>query len=109
MSKNDKKKVDDDDDMGAMYRAMKQAHANKREENRDNSATLLIKYGIAFDTCNFGAHLMIKLGGKNTTNSIIDFWPGTGRWVVRDKDTRGFGVFGLLAVLNINTDTEEAI
>lgn len=43
---------------------------------------------------NLGAHLVVT--GKSC---IIDFWPGTGLWIVRQQTPRKRGVRGLLDFL----------
>lgn len=71
-------------DMRDDFRAMKQRSQEKRAGNREASAELLRAAGIEFVSKNEGAHLIVE--GR------IDFWPGTGRWIVRsDKriDRRG--------------------
>lgn len=57
------------------WRAMKQA---KRASNREQSAALLRRAGVIFDTKNDGAHLVVTAGPLT-----VDFWPGTGLWIVR--------------------------
>ncbi len=64
----------------------KRANRSRRSDNRKQSAKYLDDHGILFTTNNHGAHLMVE-GSK----SMIDFWPGTGRWKSR-KGKEGFGV-----------------
>lgn len=58
--------------------------------NREQSAQILARSGISFETRNSGAHLVIKHEGKT-----VDFWPGTGKWADR-AGASGRGVFKLL-------------
>jgi hypothetical protein len=81
----------DDDDMGAMWRAVKLARQEKRTNNRKSSAVLLKDAGIEFETKNINAHLIVKSNDK-----FIDFWPGTGLWMVRGDVARRYGVFNLI-------------
>lgn len=66
-------------------------HKAKTALNRASSPKVLRYYGVPFETKNGGAHLICKSGGK-----VVDFWPGTGKWIVRGTDKSGRGVFALL-------------
>ena len=83
--------------MGAMWREHKAERAEKRAGNRQHSAVLLREAGVGFSTRNDGAHLIIERGGK-----IIDFWPGTGLWVVRGQQKRHRGVRSLIQSVAAN-------
>lgn len=87
---------DDDDDMGAMWREVKALRAVKRASNREASATLLKSRGISFESKNWGAHLIVTHSG-----TIVDFWPGTGKFIFRNKSHKGHGIFNLLKLLHI--------
>lgn len=80
---------DDDDSMAALYREQSEASKAKRASNREYSARLLTEAGIAFETRNDGAHLIVA--GR------YDFWPGTGLWMVRGDRTKNRGVRKLIA------------
>ncbi len=67
-------------------------HKEKTASNRRTSAEVLERRGVPFVSKNDGAHLII--------NNQIDFWPGTGLWIVRQSGKKGRGVFNLLAYLN---------
>lgn len=57
----------------------------KRANNRENSTKILTEKCIPFTIHNGGSHLIIHI--KETK---IDFWPGTGKWVVRGgQESRG--------------------
>lgn len=43
-------------------------------------------------------HLIVHAEGPG----LIDFWPGTGRWIVRNTKKRMFGVFNLLRYIKVN-------
>jgi len=81
----------DDDDMGAFWRDVKAAGQAKRADNRKSSPELLKEAGIAFDTKNDGAHLVVPVRGL-----LIDFWPGKGLWIVRGSTQRHGGVRKLI-------------
>jgi len=80
--------------MGELFNAMRKDGQERRANNRENSAAMLLERGISFESCNGGAHLIVSHGGK-----VVDFWPGTGKWLVRGAAMRGFryGVRPLIA------------
>lgn len=78
------------------YKDIKEFSQNKRAENREKSTNILIDYNINFESKNEGAHLIVK-----GSELIIDFWPGTGKYIVRGGE-EGRGVFSLLKLLGIN-------
>lgn len=64
----------------------------KRADNREKSTGLLQAQAIPFEIHNRGAHLVVS-----GPTCLIDFWPGTGKYIVRDaRGTTGRGVFNLL-------------
>lgn len=64
----------------------------RRANNRQSSPQVLADHGIAFETKNEGAHLIVTIGGK-----VVDFWPGTGKFITRGPNSKtGRGVFNLL-------------
>lgn len=77
---------------------LKQISQDRRSSNRDSSAKLLSERGIAYESKNDGAHLIVTHAGKT-----CDFWPGTGKWIVR-KGPSGRGVFRLISFLANVTD-----
>jgi hypothetical protein len=91
--------TDEEMDAGEMWRAIKKNRQEKRASNRDNSADLLRASGVIFEERNIGAHLIVTGPG----NELIDFWPGTGRWIPRTTKRRGFGVRNLLTYLQGST------
>lgn len=74
-----------------MWREHKRASQEKRAANREASAKLLSEAGIAFERKNDGAHLVVT-GPFGT----YDFWPGTGKWMVRGSTTQKRGVAQLI-------------
>ena len=83
-------------DTGDDFRAWKEDGQKRRENNREYSPKILEKEGIKFDVKNWGAHLVVH--GNNET---IDFWPGTGKWIVRGGKTAR-GVFPLIKYIKRN-------
>lgn len=78
-------------DMGELFRDMKAAAQERRANNRENSPARLTEAGIKYESKNGGAHLVVTALGKT-----IDFWPGTGLWIVRGQSRRQRGVFRLI-------------
>lgn len=78
-------------ELGEIYSAMREAGREKRASNRDTSPAILARHGVAFETKNDGAHLIVRHGGK-----VADFWPGTGKYNVRGVKHYRRGVFNLL-------------
>lgn len=72
--------------------AMKEQSQQKRANNREASAAILTRSGIQFDAKNDGAHLIVEAGKQR-----IDFWPGTGLWIVRGSPIQHRGVRKLVA------------
>lgn len=79
-------------DMGDTFNAMKEASQEKRAMNRSYSPAMLRDFGIAFESKNGGAHLVV--------NGRIDFWPGTGLWIDRGTGAKRRGVRNLIAHIN---------
>lgn len=69
-------------DMGDDFNAMREFKQAKKAKNREVSAAILSRSGILFSTSNCGAHLVVSAGHKT-----VDFWPGTGLWIVRGQET----------------------
>ncbi len=85
--------MSDDDTLGDFWRDVKAARQQKRADNRTSSAELLIKARVPFEVKNGGAHLIVKADD----GQMIDFWPGTGLWIVRGSTRRHGGVRKLIA------------
>lgn len=68
----------------------------RRGENRENSAVILTERGVQFEAKNMGAHLIVSHEGK-----IVDFWPGTGKYIPRGFGRPGRGVFNLLKAIGV--------
>jgi hypothetical protein len=74
-------------DMGDYFTALRKIKQEKRESNRDASATILSRAGVVFESKNLGAHLIVQAGA-----TVVDFWPGTGLWIPRSHHKQGRGV-----------------
>ncbi len=81
-------------DMGEFYRDIRGAGQVKRASNRETSAQYLTDRGISFESKNGGAHLIVCRGSNK-----VDFWPGTGKWIFRNKNIGGRGVKRLVKLI----------
>jgi hypothetical protein len=86
-------------DEGDFWRDVKEARQAKRASNRTDSAGMLLAAKLDFDTKNNGAHLIVR--GLGLT---VDFWPGTGLWIVRKPRREGRGVQRLIDALTPEGD-----
>lgn len=90
------------DDWRGFGEAMKQASQERRAGNRESSPQVLRDHGVAFETKNDGAHLVVRHAGK-----VADLWPGTGKYRVRRPGGKGEqyrrGVFNLLRDLGVQS------
>lgn len=76
------------------WRANREESQLRRATNREHAAQELKRKGVPFSSHNDGAHLVLKIGQRT-----VDYWPGTGLWVVRGTrdDQRQRGLQRLLA------------
>jgi hypothetical protein len=72
-------------DVVETYKAMAAHSKQIRDERRTKAPAALTRRGIEFESKNEGAHLIVK-----GPHGLIDYWPGTGRWIDRSKG-KGFG------------------
>lgn len=89
----------DDEDMGDFWRDVKAARQAECASNRQDSAAMLLAAGLKFETKNLGAHLIVRALGLT-----VDFWPGTGLWIVRKPRREGRGVQRLIDALTPTSD-----
>lgn len=78
------------------WEAHREESKQRRADNRDASAQILLDKGVTFTTHNDGAHLIVKFGG-----AVADFWPGTGKYHLRSEVKYKRGVFNLLKDLGV--------
>lgn len=78
-------------EVGEFWNDVNKIRKKKREDNRNNSSKILSDKNINFHSKNYGAHLIIE-----HNNHQVDFWPGTGRYIFRREEKKGFGVFNLI-------------
>lgn len=82
------------EDWAGLREYFKNASQARRAGNREESPKLLTAAGVTFTTHNLGAHLIV-----DGPECVVDFWPGTGKWIVRKGGPTGRGVFKLLKFL----------
>ena len=70
--------------------------AARRADNRASSAEVLAKHGVTHEVKNGGAHIVVSHADK-----VVDFWPGTGKFIPRGAGRPGRGVFNLLKLLGV--------
>lgn len=80
-------------DMGDDFRAMREYSKQKRASNRENGEAILQARSVRYSIHNDGAHLVIR---NDAWEQIADFWPGTGKYKLRDGSEYKRGVFNLL-------------
>lgn len=91
-------------DLAETYTGMKEAKREKRASNRESGAALLTREAIPFEERNHGRHLLVNGGPLG----VIDYWPGTGRWIARFTGKNGRGVKGLLRHIKTSCCTGDA-
>lgn len=79
-------------EMAELWNSLKAERQQKRANNRASSPGLLADAGVPFEVKNDGAHLIVKSDHGET----IDFWPGTGLWIVRGQTHKRGGVRKLI-------------
>jgi len=74
--------------------AMQEASKQRKAANRAAATKLLKAAGLAFESKNDGAHLVVRDNGM-----VFDFWPGTGLWQMRGARHQRRGVHALLKTI----------
>lgn len=80
-------------EMGEMFNDWRAMKRQKKRENLVNSTDLLRERSVEFESHNGGVHLIVRGAGL-----VVDFWPSTGKFIVRGGKT-GRGVFKLLRLV----------
>jgi len=78
-------------ELGEIFNDLKKHNQKKRSNNRISSTEILKDKGIEFKSHNGGIHLIVS--GRD---GLIDFWPSTGKFIMRDSKKEGRGVRNLL-------------
>lgn len=85
---------------------LRQQSQFRRKRNREYGAKALRDAGVQFESKNNGAHLIVtqmqRVAGVELPLTV-DYWPGTGLWIIRGAqdrpDGRGRGIRKLLKYL----------
>lgn len=89
-------------EVAEMWADLAKHSQEKRANNRQSSAQLLKARGIAFESKNADAHLIVTAG-----STLVDFWPGTGLWIERKGTGKGRGVMRLLGFIKKQREVNE--
>lgn len=79
-------------DMGDMFNAWRKVKKEKKQSNLEQSTSILEQSKFDFESRNGGVHLIVY-----AVNEIIDYWPSTGKWIVRSNKKTARGIKQLLA------------
>lgn len=81
-------------DMGDDFRALKEFRKKRKAQRYSDSAsarTEIYKEALDVEEKNDGQHWIVR-----AEKETIDFWPSSGRWIVRGKKTSGYDARSLL-------------
>ena len=67
-------------DVGDVFNELRAYRKEKRSQNTSSSTGILRDRDVRFESRNGGAHLMVE-----SVHGVIDFWPSTGLWNLRNK------------------------
>lgn len=73
----------------------KKESQERRKRNLAESTELLKQSGVSFSPHNNGVHLVID----GSWRGMVDFWPSTGKWTIRETGRTDRGVHKLLEYL----------
>lgn len=79
-----------DDDWAEFTRQKREESKARRAGYRAHAANRLDELGIPYTSHNEGAHLVVR-----GNNGLIDYWPGTGKFIARNGK-KGRGLQGVL-------------
>ncbi|MDB4330462.1 hypothetical protein N9948_01940 [bacterium] len=89
-------------DMGELFNALKEEKKKQKEEFKSNKLpdllSLLDGYPkqLSYIVKNGGEHYIVTLN-KSNDKRVVDLWPSTGKWIIRNKKkTKGNGIKNLL-------------
>jgi hypothetical protein len=80
-------------DSEEFFSAYRKLRKEARARNREASPHMMRAAGLDFTSHNGGSHVVVAKG----PHGPIDFWPGTGLWIVRSNKRRERGVLKLIA------------
>ncbi len=86
-------------EMGDMWRDIKKSRQDKKARNRSYAPDRLSDEGIPFESRNGKTHLIV-----GEAPDIVDFWPGTGKWIPRSTRRARYGINQLVQYIRRNED-----
>jgi len=81
-------------DLSEDFTALREYSKEKRAMNREFAVKRLNQESIEFTVHNEGAHFVV-----NSAKGKIDFWPGTGKFIFRERNMTGRGIFNLIKLV----------
>lgn len=90
----------DINELSEMWRGHRAESQSRRARNRLSSAQILRDHHVSFTEHNRGAHLVVT-HTVNSKQATVDFWPGTGKWMIRNSTIGGRGVYVMLKMLGV--------
>lgn len=66
---------------------MKRDSEQRKDRNQANGIKTIASMGYEYELKNFNNHVVVKHKGVT-----VDYWPSTGKWIVRKKDKSGRGI-----------------
>ena len=85
---------DTSDTLCMFYEHLREESRKNRERNKMQSTAILLRNKIDFTIHNNGVHLVVTHNGRT-----VDFWPSTGKFIFRNTNYKGRGVFNLIKKL----------
>jgi len=83
--------------IGEFFAEQRVESQERRKRYRSYGSSRLEALGVQFTTRNDGAHLIITHAGK-----VVDYWPGTGKFIVRGSNRHRRGINNLLKTLGVD-------
>lgn len=81
-------------EMGEIFREMTRQKKERKYHRKVKALHLLKENHVVYEELNNGYQLRINVD----KDVVIDYWPTTGRWIIRNKKAC-FGVYSLLKFL----------
>jgi hypothetical protein len=78
-------------ELGETFAALREVSREARARNRHFGGAALRLARIDFISRNMGVHLVVSHAG-----AVVDYWPGTGLWIVRGSNLKCRGVKRLI-------------
>lgn len=93
------KNVDSENEIAETFKEIRKNKQQKRIKNKEHSTKTIQRLNVPYELKNDGLHIIITL-----PKLTIDFWPSTGKWIVRNKPIQSRGIRKLMQFINRNKD-----